>query len=62
MLTGIPVSQAIDADLYARPAHLVLQSVDPIPVDFGHPDAHISSVSYKLQVSSTFHTWIRKYA
>jgi hypothetical protein len=31
---------------------MVPQTIDPVPVDGRHPDAHCESVSYRLRVSS----------
>ena len=52
MLPWVSMSQAVDADLNACPARLVLQRVDPVSVDLGHPYAHKRGVSYTLHLSS----------
>ena len=52
MLPRVSMSQAVDADLDARPALPILQRVDPVSVDLRHPNAHEQSVSYELHLSS----------
>jgi hypothetical protein len=44
--------QPIDSHLHASPTYAILETVDPIPLDFGHLHAHTGTVSYRIQVSS----------
>ena len=53
MLSRIAMSQSIDPHLDTRATHMVFEGIDPVSIDFSHPDPHFKSVAHKLQMSST---------
>jgi hypothetical protein len=52
MRAGVAVDGPIHANMDPRAGDMVPQTIDPVPLDGRHPDAHGERVAYRLRVSS----------